>query len=299
MKRLTIGLTATAIITLGVFAFSGCEKEESKVQSNYCESCSKASMYGNLDSALYIESQYFSQNYNIDLQTFSNDPNLQQIILEINEITSDICTLFSESDSIELHQHMQFIHDAQQQLAISATNGDTCAMLAAAKDVFDITLATKPKEPFEFQNHSYLLPLEYTSQHSAQIQSLFQNLQNSYPAILAMPTEDYIRLVSAAFIQSEVDGNNGLCYAMQDPKDLNGPTPRQVYNCVKRANTAYNWCYVKTTTAYAIGSLTCTGTTLAMIGCLTLAAIIYTDAIETCVQNFNSNVKLCNSQGSF
>ena len=28
MKRLTIGLTATAIITLGVFAFSGCEKEE-------------------------------------------------------------------------------------------------------------------------------------------------------------------------------------------------------------------------------------------------------------------------------
>ena len=28
MKRLTRGLTATAIITLGVFAFSGCEKEE-------------------------------------------------------------------------------------------------------------------------------------------------------------------------------------------------------------------------------------------------------------------------------
>ena len=28
MKRLTIGLTATVIITLGVFAFSGCEKED-------------------------------------------------------------------------------------------------------------------------------------------------------------------------------------------------------------------------------------------------------------------------------
>ena len=28
MKRLTLGLTATAIITLGVFAFTGCEKEE-------------------------------------------------------------------------------------------------------------------------------------------------------------------------------------------------------------------------------------------------------------------------------
>lgn len=47
MKRLTIGLTATAIITLGVFAFSGCEKEDnivsqqSVIQQNDIEKAGK------------------------------------------------------------------------------------------------------------------------------------------------------------------------------------------------------------------------------------------------------------------
>ena len=35
MKRLTIGLTATAIITLGVFAFVACEKEDNKDQTSF------------------------------------------------------------------------------------------------------------------------------------------------------------------------------------------------------------------------------------------------------------------------
>lgn len=42
MKRLTIGLTATAIITLGVFAFVACEKEEMPQNKNNGLSCIKA-----------------------------------------------------------------------------------------------------------------------------------------------------------------------------------------------------------------------------------------------------------------
>lgn len=49
MKRLTIGLTATAIITLGVFAFIACEKEEVadfKIITSYCDIPEPNNNYG-------------------------------------------------------------------------------------------------------------------------------------------------------------------------------------------------------------------------------------------------------------
>jgi len=82
MKRLTIGLTATAIITLGVFVFLGCEKEENKktttkeysiIKSTINFNNMSANDYGQLhnDVCEYIicnySNRFFDTNRPIDL----------------------------------------------------------------------------------------------------------------------------------------------------------------------------------------------------------------------------------------
>ncbi len=266
MKRLTIGLTATAIITLGVFAFTGCEKEESKVQSNYCESCSKASF--NLEEELNELSNYFMNNYGIDIHILASNSNFQELITETNNLISDMIDTVSAMSENELENAVQFLNEKRNQFVTAKNDEDTLTMLSIAESLKPYVCGNKPSETFTFQNQTFSFPTSHFTAYSQQAHNLLENLKQEFPTIAGMDEQDLAKLLEAGFNASLLDENNGLCF---DKGPSNGSNNNSQ---TKEDKIAYEKCIQKAKSDYAIHeTIQCGAATGKLISMATLNAI--------------------------
>ena len=302
MKKFIFGLSAIAIIITGIFTFAGCEKEESTdirpvaIASavGECPTCSETNI--SLDSLVYVQNRYFIDNYGIDIHEFSSNANFQQLITEINEMTSDISDFMANADPAQLEASRLFLERKTEELQMYEEADNTAGMLSVTEEIFAAVMPDKPMNAYTYGNHTYQLPVDYMETKTEALSDAVHQLEDLYPSLQDMPCTDYQTLLQISFIASEIDGNNGLCYAKQEPPK---PSEQQIANCMDQAKTSYNWCYAGAVAVAAAGLISCTGTTFIAALCMSGVIASYALNIGACLESYNLRVELCRHKGSY
>ncbi len=199
MKRLTIGLTATAIITLGVFAFSGCEKDE------------------------------VSQN------EFTKQTTEQNICLATVEENYDIPLLVTlpEFDSYaHLVSNMLggFVYNVETNAPFSTQINTLCQVIMETTnpDVINNNYSNLVQMvfPTDYLNVTTNNGVIYYSVHTDSLNSLnvsYQNLISSidsiYPGFLGIPEETKQQILAQMFVKRFFEDENNIGGPLEDERD--------------------------------------------------------------------------------
>lgn len=236
MIKRFLNLTLVTAFLAGAMVFTGCEKEK-RIEENgtstptmNVQTCDEEL---NLDSIITLRSQHFSQDYGIDLQAFSEEEDLQEIMIEINEFSSDMFSFLENASANRVSAMITFLQSTMNQLSECEYNEDLACQMTMTELIYDSILPTKTRNAIIIGGITYQLPAVYLQTKANTIDGLLQHLGALYPSISNMEEEEYSLLLETAFIKSILDGNASFDFApimaMQDP-------PQGSYeSCVKKA----------------------------------------------------------------
>ena len=140
-----------------------------------------------------------------------------------------------------------------------------------------------------YGNHTYQLPVDYVEMKTEALSDAIHQLETLYPSLQDMPCTDYHTLLQISFIASEINGNEGLCYAKCEPS----PNPEALENCLNSAQVEYTRNVAKLSCIYVTGVIMCGGTAFAAMICYSFTTTAYYDALQDAKATYETEVRNC------
>ena len=297
MKKLILSLSTIALIIAGIFTFAGCEKEETTdirpvTAVGECPTCSGTDM--SLDSLVYVQTNYFFENYGIDIHEFSGNANFQQLITEINDMTLDIYEFMANADPAQLEESRLFLEQKTEEPQMHEGTNNTSGMLSVAEEIFATVMPGKPTNPYTYRNHTFQLPVDYLEMKTDAISNAMHHLKMTHPTLQDMPEEDFQTLLQISFIASEINGYNGLCYAKQEPNPRN---KANLEKCIQTAGVKFTAVTTYESARLSIGLVGCAkwGHPALIGGCLAIQLGLYAKNIYDAKAVYDTEIGMCNS----
>ena len=238
MKKFIFGLSAITIIITGIFTFAGCEKEEeNNMQEDQCATCQPA-LYHNWNVYYRQQIQYFAENYGIDVHEFSSNEHLLNLILDFNELASDILGFMMDASLDQLEESIHFLEQKQNELQEFENSGDNFGILSVAEEIFATIMPSKPMNEYFHEGNFYLFPIDYMEAKNEFLSCELHQLKESHLFLQNMCEDDFKKLLeTSAYILATDENHADIFYFMQTDQG-------NAYNeCLKNAENRFKFEY--------------------------------------------------------